>query len=278
VQLPSSACVAGSALYADGFETESVLPHDPSNGTGGATGNSSGSAVVSGYPVGTYYLHVPASYGTGPSMPVMVALHGYVGSHTAALAAAQQIRTDWSALADANGFIVLVPVSNDAQGGWSVPASAADYPTDYDLIAAALADVENRYNIERTRRYGWGFSAGAHVMHDLMLNGFNAAVNAERFAGYGVSSGTLRGRTCMGLTRDQCGTILAQARKIPFDSHVGDVDPNAPYARDDYALFQEQGWVGGANAFYSEFPGGHTYQTSHLAQVWSRVCRYAVTP
>lgn len=289
VRLPAAACLANDALFVDGFEVPGATgpgaPSDPSLGSGGALGDSSASIAIAGWPADTYYVHVPPAYDPSRPAPVLLALHGAAGSHALAVSSAQQIRTDWAPAADAGGFIVVVPVGSDSQGSWFVPSSAADHPTDYDLFAAELAQVESRYNIERTRRYGWGYSAGGHVMHDLLVNGFNASLDATKLAAYGVSAGILGdqyaptwGLACRGLTEDECGALLAaMPRIVPVDIHVGVSDPLVTHARLDYGIFTGQGWVDGDTLHYTEINAGHIYLPANLPVIWSNVCTFAVT-
>lgn len=124
------------------------------------------SIIVPGYGTHTIHLRVPASYSPTRPVPMVLALHGQAGSPSAANTAAQAVRNAWAAVADANGFIVIAPVATGGSGGWLAPPPN---PSDYSIMAAAIADVESAYNIDMSRRIGWGFSAGGHVMHDIML-------------------------------------------------------------------------------------------------------------
>lgn len=281
VRLPATACRANDVLLADGFEDATSgggAPSEPSLGSGGVPGDSSGTVTVPAYPSGTYYLHVPPAYDPSRPAPVLVALHGAGGSHAAALTGAQTIRNDWRATADAGGFIVVAPVSTAASGGWIAPSSAADSPTDYDLIAAALAQVESSYNIERTRIYGWGYSAGGHVMHDLAINPFNATLNAQTLAAYAVNPGVLAALACSGLDDAQCAALLLQtSRRVPLDIHVGITDSLVIYARSDRDLMTANGWTLDGDLFYAEHSGGHVYTTANLVEIWNNVCTFAVT-
>jgi len=214
-----------------------------------------------------------------------VALHGvspYPDTY------AQTTRDNWANVASANGFIVAAPIANEqvSVGGqpgvtWLLPPSNA--PTDYDEFAAVLADVESAYNIERTRIYGWGFSAGGHVMHDLAINTYSAAFNASTMAAYGVSAGVLAALACNGLTNAQCQQLLTNLpRKITVDIHIGNNDSLLPYAQSDLTLFQNAGWQYLGNPpyqiYYTMFVGTHTYTVPQLSQIWTNLCRAAVTP
>ncbi len=279
VLLPVRACQDAQTIWADSYENDGVMPSDPSGGSGGALGDVEASVAVFGYSDSIYYLHVPADFSASRSWPVLLALHGAAGSHDNAVLAAQQARSDWAALADNYHFIVVAPVGVGSLGSWIPSASLYDHPSDYDTFAAAIAAVESSYNVERSRRYGWGFSAGGHVMHDLMLRGFEPALDANHVAAYGVNAGLLSQLTCANLTSSQCGQILAAApRKLPLDIHVGTQDPLRPYAAADHNLFVAQGWSDGDAVYYRVFSGVHTYSPVQLGEIWQRICHYAVVP
>jgi poly(3-hydroxybutyrate) depolymerase len=288
VTLPGWTCAQPDAMFVDGFDAAAApLPRDPSLGSGGAfPGSLTRTLHLAGLGSGTqaYYLYVPEDYTPQRSWPVLLALHG-VAPYGSADAYAVAVRDDWISVAGAGRFIVAAPVANDVidRNGspyavsWLVPPTAG--PSDYDLFAAIRADLEGAYNIERTRIYGWGFSAGGHVMHDLGVSTHSAAFNAATMAGYGVSGGDLAELACAGISDTACSNLLAAVpRKIPVDIHIGNNDPNYPYAKDDHLRFVAQGWVNHQTIFYSVFVGGHVYTTAQLGEIWSNLCPHAVTP
>lgn len=292
VTLPAWVCQHPDAIYASGFQSgEVAVPHSPSNGSGGATGSVARTLHIANLGNGTqpYYLYVPANYTPNRPWPFVLALHGYVPYPDTY---AQTTRDDWITAANAGGFIVAAPTAHDVifnstcqcNGvSWLLPPSNA--PTDYDEFAAVLADVENAYNIEKTRIYGWGFSAGGHVMHDLAVNTYSAALNASTMAAYGASSGVLEALACAGLSSAQCQQLLTNLpRRIPVDIHIGANDSQLlPYAQNDLQMFQNAGWSPGSTLFYTTFtdgnpPGGHTYTIPQLSDIWRNLCRAAVVP
>jgi poly(3-hydroxybutyrate) depolymerase len=287
VTLPGWVCANPDAIYANGFESgQSALPNDPSNGSGGAYPNSRTRTLhIAGLGTGTqnYYLYLPKKYTPAHAWPLVLILHG-VAPWASRDSYATAIRDDWSSVAEAGGFVVAAPVADeqvDVNGTpgatWLVPPTSG--PNDYDLFAAVLADVAAAYNIERTRLYGWGFSAGGSVMHDLGVNAYSTAFNASTMAAYSVSAGDLAGLACGGLTSAQCGQLLdALPRRIPVDIHIGTADPNYGYAQNDHALFLAHGWVDAQTIFYNTFDGGHTYSINDLQIAWTNLCPNAVTP
>jgi len=288
ITLPDWVCAHPDSIYADSFEqAQSPLPGDPSAGSGGAyPGKLTRTVHVAGLGTGSqdYYLFVPENYTPQRAWPLLLALHG-TAPFGSADGYATAVRDNWSAIAAAAGFIVAAPVASDviyANGSpyavsWLIPPTAG--PNDYDLFAALRADLESAYNIERTRIYGWGFSSGGHVMHDLGLTARSGAFNATTMAAYGVSGGDLAAAACAGLSDAACNNLLTRLpRKIPVDIHIGNNDPNFPYAKSDHLRLVAAGWVNHQTIFYWVFVGGHTYTIQQLGQIWTALCPNAVTP
>jgi len=284
VNLPDWVCSEPDVVFNGAFDTAAAaIPHDPSGGSGGAVGSVTRTVHVAGLGSGTqgYYLYVPADYTPARSWPLVLALHGvapYPGNTYAAM-----IRDDWVSAASANGFIVVAPVAHeqvDVYGSPGVTWLRPPFePNDYDEFAAIRADLESTYNIERTRIYGWGFSAGGHVMHDLGVNQHSTAFNASTMAAYSVSGADLAALACADVSDAGCSNLLAQLpRKIPVDIHIGNSDPNYPYAKSDHLRFVAEGWVNHQTISYSVFVGGHTYTIDQLGDIWGFLCPNAVTP
>ncbi len=274
VKLPDWVCAHPDAIFIDGFQPAVGITRLPSNGSGGASGSISRTISVPGYGSHTVYLRVPPSYSPSHPAPLVLALHGQAGSPTAAVTAAQAVRNAWASVADANGFIVVAPVATGGSGGWIAPPPN---PSDYDIFAAAIADAEAAYNIDTSRRIGWGFSAGGHVMHDIMFNDFGAPVSIDTFAAYSVSAGALEAFACSNPTT--CNALVATAsRHIPIDIHVGTTDTLLPYATSDRNIFINNGWVLSQDLWFTTFTGGHTYASSQLGEAWSHLCPFQALP
>lgn len=288
VVLPDWTCSQPDTIYSDAFDTaQAAVPHDPSAGSGGVfPGKLTRTVHVAGLGSGTqvYYVFVPDGYDPARPWPLLLALHG-VAPYGSADAYAIDVRDDWAGIAEAGGFIVAAPVANDViynngspyAVSWLVPPT--DGANDYDLFAAIRADLEGAYNIERARVYGWGFSAGGHVMHDLGVNTYSSAFNASTMAAYGVSGADLAALACAGYSSAGCDALLnALPRKIPVDIHIGNSDPNYSYAKADHLRFVADGWINRETIFYTVFVGGHQYTIQQLGQVWTSLCPNAVTP
>lgn len=284
VTLPAWVCAHPDAIFAGGFEVgEIAVPHAPSGGSGGLyPGNSTRSVTVSGLGTQNYYLYLPTNYTPVRPWPLLVALHGAGGPNTST-SSAQQVRADWSASALADGFAVAAPVGSDTQGGgWIAPDINGQGPSDYDAIAAVIADVKAHYNVETTREYAWGFSAGGEVLDDIVLTAWSG-MNADTFAGYAVTGTALAG--CPTYNAVSSCVPANAARIIPQDIHIGQNDPiyTQGYATSDKNAFLAAGWTLGTTLWFTVFTdgnpaGGHTYSTADLAQVWTNLCPSAVTP
>lgn len=275
VRLPSWVCEHPDALFIDGFSGAATRLRLPSSGDGGPSpGSFVRTVAVPGYGTRSYYLHVPAGYAQVKPVPMLLALHGAAGSSAAAHMAAEALRDDWRLAADAGGFLVAAPVAGGTSGGWIVPPPG---PSDYDVFAALIADVEAAYDIDRSRRIGWGFSAGGHIMHDLVLNRFSSEVNIDGLAAVAVHAGAMQGLACT--SPSQCGELVAaMPRRLPIAFLVGDGDPMWPYTQADHARLLANGWSNGVDAFWSPFVGGHAYTQAHLVAAWQLLCPFQVLP
>lgn len=273
VRLPPWVCAHSDALFVDGFSGGAAVVRDGSGGSGGAAGTQSRTVSVPGWGNHAYVLYVPTRQASLRPMPVLLALHGAAGSPGDAQLAAQWLRDAWAPLAEAHGFVVVAPAATGALGGWIVPPP---YPSDYDIMEAALADVENAYDIDRSRRIGWGFSAGAHVMYDLAFNAYSPQINIGTLAAVAIAAGTMEALACY---PHQCpGMLAAASRRIPVSIHIGNSDPLHPYALNDRDRLQQHGWVQGQTLFFTQFTGGHEFHPGHLAQVWTDLCPFQVRP
>jgi poly(3-hydroxybutyrate) depolymerase len=240
-----------SGHVCSGLDAPPYAAIDPSAGSGGGfPGFINGQVTVAGLGEQDYFLFVPETYQVEQSMPIMLVLHGAAGPGNAS-SAAQQVLTAWSEVAAREGFLVVAQVATGNQGGW-IPANA-------ELIMATIFfDLEDNYNVDRGRRFGWGFSAGGHVMHDVVL------ASASEFAGYAVNAGVLDALA-------GSGAPAAASRQVPVSITVGNRDPLQPFALVDRQRFEAAGWIPGENLFYQEFSGVHSFNITQLGEHWQHL-------
>ncbi len=278
VRLPDAACAEPGAR-GDGFEEP--WPSWPSRGSGGVFGSGRGYIAVPGFESHPAYAHreyfwfVPELAYAGP-MPVVVTLHGSAGSPANARNEARIVRDLWIDAARRHGFAIVSPVAGGSRGSWVAPLAAGDAPTDYDVIAAAMNDLESHFDIERARRYLWGFSAGGHVALDVVLNPVHPAFGRRQFAAVAVNAGVLAGLACAGRSETDCNTALRQAfPRLPVQVLVGDADPLRTYAEGDSVRFPAQGWVADRTVRHLAFSGGHWVDFTHPDLHWDWLCQFA---
>jgi poly(3-hydroxybutyrate) depolymerase len=261
--LAASACAAPTPppLFANDFEDAAAPWSRPSGGGGGAfPGDFQRSVFVPQLGAFRDYLvHLPPQYDPARAWPVVVVLHGAGGAGTAPAAAAAA-RTAWLLPADTSAFIVLAPIASGASGGW---VGSSDTYT----IRAALADLEASYNVERSREYLWGFSAGGHFGHGVVLE------DTARFAAYGVNAGVLQVYAGNGAPG-----VAALTRRVPVAMRIGSLDSLLPFAQADRTRFLAAGWTDGEILAYTEFPSGHVYGAADAVATWQFACRFAVVP
>jgi len=231
-------------IFIDGFKDESI----PSDGMGGSFPGSFQTTINVN---NTYYYYIPSSYQTDQAMPLLVVWHGAAGAGNA-VSAAIATRDYWVAEAESNHFIVVAQVATGASGGWEpIP--------DANRMADIIDDMQARYNIETSRRYVWGFSAGGHVMHAIALQ------NSNYFAAYAVSAGVLAAYAG--------NSAPANAmRQLPVYVSVGNTDTLLSYAQNDKLLFLQAGWQEGQNYWMDVFSGGHVLPNDLPEKAWHKIC------
>lgn len=272
-RLPDWRCTHPDALFVDGVDGGPVSVGLPSGGSGGAyPGPVLRSVAVPGIGTRNVRLYLPAGYTPRHAAPLIVALHGAAGPGQAAAAAAA-VAQDWGPVAEAAQAIVLAPAAGGSQGGWIPPEVDGSGPSDYDVIAAAIADAAGAYNVDRLRIHGWGYSAGGAVMHDLNLTPLNTHYQA--FAGYAVVASARA--LCPDYVGPYCEPAAAPTR-VPVAIRIGLSDSLLPYARADRAAFVAAGWSEGTDLAYAEVAGGHTYDATGLAAAWSFLCPFRRDP
>jgi poly(3-hydroxybutyrate) depolymerase len=261
-------CGARESLFRAGMEAAEQGGTRPSGGAGGGVGSWSLSVEVPD----TGRTHAARLYASpfldnAQAAPLVIALHGAAGSAAAAPGAADAIRLLWRTRIANEDALLLVPIASGAQGGW-VP----DWDT--PALACAIAQVERRYNVDRRRRYLWGFSAGGHYGHALAL------ANTDRLAAHAVNAGALFALACgqPASANDCAATLPGVPRRIPVALRVGDADPLASFVGGDVDRFEAAGWEAGSEVSLTVFQGGHVIGAADVDAAWAWFAGRPLTP
>lgn len=265
-RLPASACATPASIFRADFESVPPRYVEPSGGSGGTAGHAQHTIEVAGLGQKTYYAYVPTDAGDH-ALPLLLVLHGTAGNPGAAFDYARLTRDGWATLAEQYRFALLAPVASGGSGSWLLPA-------DYASIRAAIDDLAARHDIDRSRLYGWGFSAGGHVMHDLVLDTMRPGLDLHAFAGYAVNAGVFAGLAC-GSALGCDARLASMPRQLPVAIQVGVSDPLLAYARSDHAVFVGREWQ---PLLYRELPIGHTYRNEDLERAWRFLCPFQRLP
>jgi predicted esterase len=133
---------------------------------------------------------------------------------------------------------------------------------DKDFWVEEVTRTMEAYNVDRSRIYVWGFSAGGHFAHYLGMS-FPTFITA-----YAVHSGTLG-------PFQQLSKPAMISRKIPVGIWVGTTDPNGPSCKNTRNVFESAGWTLGEDLSFTEFTGGHEAPKGQLPDVWNFLAQWA---
>jgi poly(3-hydroxybutyrate) depolymerase len=241
-------------VFNSGFQNDS----QPSQGIGG---NYPGTFTRTVFALGqnrNYYVSIPPDYDVNKPIPLLFTWHGAGGAGTAP-AYALAHRDFWKSTGDSNNFIVVAQESTGASGGW-VPT------TDFLILSIILQDMYDNYNIELTRIYGHGFSAGAHVLHGLMLQ------NSEDYAAYIISAGVLEAYAGINAPENT-------SRVIPLYVSIGLNDTLGPNLNNlthtNHPVFINAGWEDDKTYWLNEFNGGHEIDADVRQDSWDKLCTFS---
>lgn len=125
-----------------------------------------------------YVVYIPAGYQLDNPVPLVMNIHGWVGSGRAFM----QTMSDLRPFADTANFIVAYPSGLDFRWN-SLEEDGGE--TDLAYLVAVLDDLETRYSIDRERIYATGFNDGGELA--LLL----ACRYSDRIAGVASVKGSL---------------------------------------------------------------------------------------
>ena len=171
--------------------------------------NRSDGYMVSSGQMREYVLHVPASYDHARPAPLVISMHA-----AGLWGAAQEATSQWNAVADREGFIVVYPsaASGGAPSIWhAVPGAALG--TDVTFIAELIDTLSAAYNIDPARIYVNGLSNGGGMSFAL------SCTLSDRIAAVGMVAAAQL------LPWSWC----TDDRPVPMIAFHGTADPVVPY-------------------------------------------------
>lgn len=198
----------------------------------------------------SYHVYLPASVQSDPQhpRPLLMIYHGAAGpgnAHQSAIAT----RNFWRDFADQYQVILAAQIATGTQGSW-IPSTAER------RMHLIIDDLRARSQVDETRLIAWGFSAGGHLLHDIVLR------RGQRFAAYAVRAGAIDGYAGP--------SVIGQAhRRVPVHLSVGVDDPLLPFVQSDQSRFVAGGWIEGDELIHRVSGGGHSYTVNDLRHAGS---------
>ena len=154
----------------------------------------------------------------------------------------------WQALAEQECFIVIGQDSASGNG-WN-------FNSDVLGLDALIDEVESLWDVDTSRRYLHGYSAGAHWSYVIGL------ANSATFSGLGVWAGSLSYAETYDVWPN--GT----QGPIPVAIGHGTSDGTVPYSQATYAEAQLSG-AGWDVDLWTVSGGSHAYDPAHQAVAWA---------
>jgi hypothetical protein len=193
---------------------------------------------------------VPPGYDPEVPTPVLYSLHPFGG-------AAVSMLDVWSPTAIEHGFILLTLKSADTTWTW---------PVDNDRFDQLVAHTDVLYNIDPSRRYLHGYSAGAHYSYALRL------LANKFFAAFAAFADSIEGAIHLWIwPLDYTGGD----RRIPACIHHSIDDFAIPF--DDSVAAKDALEAAGHEVFFGELEGsGHSYDDASNQQVWDFVSQFSL--
>jgi polyhydroxybutyrate depolymerase len=173
--------------------------------------NRTNGAITSSGKTRRYLLHVPASYDASNPVALVISIHGFSD-----WPANHAHMSQWSKLADKEGFIVVYPSGQKYPKRWQAtlaPGSSFEQNPDLVFIRDLIETLQQQYNIDATRIYVNGFSNGG---------GMSLLIGCE-MADVVAAVGSVAGALVQPL--DRCDP----ARPVPMILFHGTADEIVPY-------------------------------------------------
>ncbi len=147
------------------------------------------------------------SYDRAKPTPLVISIHGAAG-----WPAQQMNLSRWNGLAESQGFIVVYPSGSDVPKIWHVDRGAG-LTRDVTFIAALIDTLEAAYNIDPTRIYANGLSAGGGMAFVL------SRTLSDRIAAVGL----------VAAAQPMDWSWCTDQRPVPVIAFHGAADPIVPY-------------------------------------------------
>ena len=172
--------------------------------------NRSNGSIVSSGETRNYVLHVPASYDRKKPAPLVISLHG-----AGLWGAAQREISQWDAVADREGFIVVYPSGRKGSGPrvWHAVIEDTGLTRDVTFISDLIDKLSAEYNIDPARIYANGVSNGGGMSFVL------SCTLSNRIAAVGM----------VGAAHLLPWSSCTDTRPVPMIAFHGTADPLAPY-------------------------------------------------
>ena len=166
-------------------------------------------AIVSSGLAREYVLFVPKSYDESRAAPLVISMHG-----ASLWGAAQRDLSQWNAVAEREGFIVVYPSGLGRNGprAWRM-SSDTGVPRDVTFISDLIEKLRAEYNIDPARIYADGLSNGGGMAFVL------SCTLSDRIAAVGMVNAAQL------LPWGSC----KDPRPVPMVSFHGTADPVVPY-------------------------------------------------
>jgi polyhydroxybutyrate depolymerase len=167
--------------------------------------------VVSNDLVRRYHVHLPSNYEASYSLPLLIALHGRLGTGKKMIK-----QTGFNGIADREGFIVVYP--EGFKRGWAdgrgITHADKQGVDDVAFIDKLIKVSQERFSIDSTRIYIAGHSNGGFMAQRLAFE------RSHQFAAVAAVAASLS---------EWLASRFAPSRSIPILFINGTADPVTPY-------------------------------------------------
>ena len=208
-------------------------------------------SIVSSGRTRRFLIHVPPGYDRAKPTPLVISMHGAEGWPRQ-----QQYLSQWSRLADAQGFIVVYPAGIGFPQIWHVFRNAG-LRRDVKFISAMIDTLERTYNIDSTRIYVDGISNGGGMAFVLSCS------LSDRIAAVGL----------VAAAQTLPWTWCEDHNPMPMIAFHGTADPIIPYKGGHSPLAPES--FPDVETWVSHGPSGIAARQRPKILRWRRMSRAA---